>query len=79
MTQDTFKFEENGEEYKIIKVLNPSNILYDYIIYTNDNDNENIYASRYKVINEKIELFPIEEEYEWDYLDKYLMEANNGK
>lgn len=77
MTQDTFKFEENGEEYKIIKVLNPSNILYDYIIYTNDN--ENIYASRYKVVNEKIELFPIEEEYEWDYLDKYLMEANNGK
>ena len=77
MTQDTFKFEENGEEYKIIKVLNPSNILYDYIIYTNDN--ENIYASRYKVINEKIELFPIEEEYEWNYLDKYLMEANNGK
>ena len=77
MIQDTFKFEENGEEYKIIKVLNPSNILYDYIIYTNDN--ENIYASRYKVINEKIELFPIEEEYEWNYLDKYLMEANNGK
>ena len=77
MIQDTFKFEENGEEYKIIKVLNPSNILYDYIIYTNDN--ENIYASRYKVVNEKIELFPIEEEYEWNYLDKYLMEANNGK
>lgn len=77
MAQDTFKFEENGEEYKIIKVLNPSNILYDYIIYTNDN--ENIYASRYKIVNEKIELFPIEEEYEWNYLDKYLMEANNDK
>ncbi len=77
MGENTFKFEADGEEYKIIKILNPSNYNYDYIIYTNDN--KNIYASRYKVINEKIELFPIEEEYEWDYLDKYLMEANNGK
>ena len=77
MNENTFKFEENGEEYKIIKILNPSNILYDYIIYTNDN--ENIYASRYKIVNNKIELYPVEEEYEWNYLNNYLMEENNGK
>lgn len=75
MNNDTIKFEENGEEYKIIKILNPNNILYDYIIYTNDG--ANIFASRYKVNNGQIELTPIEEEYEWNYLDEYLKEVTN--
>ena len=73
---DTFKFEENGEEYQIIKILNPKNILYDYIIYTNDG--VNLYASRYKVKDNQIELSPIEEEYEWNYLDEHLKEVKNG-
>ena len=73
MNKDIFKFEENGEEYKIIKVLNPRNILYDYVIYTNDGIN--LYASRYKVLNEQILLSPIEEDYEWNYLNKHLKEA----
>ncbi len=75
MNSDSFKFEENGEEYKIIKVLNPKNILYDYIIYTNDG--VNIYASRYQINNGNVNLTPVEEEYEWNYLDEYLKEAHN--
>ena len=67
---NTFKFEENGEEYQIVKILNPKNIIYDYIIYTNNNND--FYASRYELVNNEIRLNPIEEEYEWDYIDKEM-------
>ena len=76
MNNDTFKFEENEKEYQIIKIINPKNVFYDYIIYTNDG--VNLFASRYKVNNGQIELSPIEEEYEWNYLDEYLKEVKNA-
>ena len=46
----TFKFSDNGEEYKVMDILAPSNSKYQYIIYTNG---EEIFASRYSVSKDK--------------------------
>ncbi len=73
----TFKFSDNGEEYKVMDILAPSNSKYQYIIYTNG---EEIFASRYSVSKDKkVTLSDVEEEYEWDYIDKVLMEGKNDK
>lgn len=73
---NTFRFEEDGKQYKIIKILSPSNLEYQYIVYTADGTN--IYASRYELIDGKVELSPIIEEYEWDYIDKEMEGIYNG-
>ncbi len=75
MEQNTFRFSKGEEDYQIVKILNPKNVLYDYIIYTNDGTN--LYASRYRIVNNRLELSPIKEEYEWNYLDKYLEGGQN--
>lgn len=71
----TFKFEPNGEEYRVINIVAPKNGKYQYIIYT---DGQEIFASRYVVNNKHVILSDIEEEYEWEYIDKILMEVKNG-
>ncbi len=67
-----FSINENGilTEYKILKLLAPPNGKYQYVIYTKDDGNT--YASRYEITNGNVVLKPIEEEYEWQYVDKYI-------
>ena len=72
----TFKIEPDGVEYKVIDILAPKNSKYQYIIYTDD---EEIFASRYTVNKDRqVSLSDVEEEYEWDYIDKRLEEIQNG-
>ena len=66
----------DNEEYKIIKILSPSNSENKYLIYT-DKDNE-YYASRFIEENGNIKLYDIAEEYEWDYIDKRMEEILHG-
>lgn len=72
----TFSINDNGNiiEYKIIKILTPANSQYQYIVYT-DNDND-YYASRYELVNDNVILKPILEEYEWDYINKFMEEVD---
>lgn len=74
MKNNTFIID--NEEYKIIKILNPSNSENKYLIYT-DKDNE-YYASRFVEENGNIKLYDIAEEYEWDYIDKRMEEILHG-
>ena len=64
-----FKIFEDGREttYEIVKLC--KNNGYNYIIYK---DNDNYYASRYNVINNKIELDGIIDDNEWNFLDQEL-------
>ena len=54
-------------EYEIVKLCKRYNI--NYIIYK---DNDDYYASRYNVVNGKIQLDEIENDYEWDFIDSEL-------
>lgn len=74
MNNNTFIID--NEEYKIIKILSPSNSENKYLIYT-DKDNE-YYASRFIEENGNIKLYDIAEEYEWDYIDKRMEEILHG-
>ena len=58
-------------EYEIIKLCKRDNI--NYIIYK---DNDNYYSSRYNIKNNKIELSLIENDDEWDFIDKCLGDIN---
>ena len=74
-----FSINDNGvlTEYKILKILTPSNSDFQYIIY--EDDKNNTYASRYELKNQEVILKPIEESYEWEYIDGYLEgEKSNG-
>lgn len=70
MNDLTFKVMVDGNEleYKVLKILTPYNSKHQYVIYTDDNINH--YASRYELVDGKIILKPILEEYEWDYIEK---------
>lgn len=71
MKDKTFSVKSDGVEYnyKIIKILCPSNVQYKYIIYT---DGKEIFASRFEKQNEDIILKDIEKQSEWNYIDNYL-------
>lgn len=71
MNNNTFKVDD--EEYKIIKILNPSNSENKYLVYTDKNGE--CYASRYVVENNDIVLYDIAEQYEWDYIDERMEES----
>ena len=47
-----------------------------YIIYTDGtigtDDKENVLASKYEINDDKLIIKPLETEYEWDLIDKYL-------
>lgn len=72
---NTFKIENDGKEYKIIKILAPKNSENRYIIYTDDS--KEYYASRYTMLNDEIVLHNINEEYEWNYIDERIKEIKN--
>ena len=77
MRDITFKVDENGTliEYKVLKILVPENSHYKYLVYTNNNIDK--FASRFEIINGEIILKPIEEKYEWDYIDENIKEVVN--
>lgn len=66
-----FSVIENGllKEYIIIEQFNKNNK--NYIIYKEDN-NDDIYAALYEMIDDKIKIIPIEDEKDYDIVDDYL-------
>ena len=68
-----FKVIENGKEVncKGILIFKDDSNDVNYIVYTEEND-DNIYASRYELENDEIILQPIEHEYEWNLVDNML-------
>lgn len=77
MKDMTFEVNENGKNkvFNIIKYFKNPNNNENYIIYKEDNNDE-IYASRYIVRNNELELLDINSDDEWDYIDKILGEEN---
>ena len=53
----------------------------DYIVYTDgskdEDGNNNIFASRYVVSDESLELLDIEEDNEWDMIDEVIRSIDN--
>jgi uncharacterized protein YrzB (UPF0473 family) len=43
-----------------------------YIIYTENNDNKDIYASTFEINDNELKLHEIENDDEWDYIDSIL-------
>lgn len=70
MKEKYFKVIENNveKEYKIVKIIKHNNI--SYIVYTEDD--EEFFASRYSVVNNKVILDEIKNDDEWDYIDEVL-------
>ena len=68
--KNEFVVNENGLEvrYEIVKLSKYKGN--NYIIYK---DNDNYYASRYDIIDNKIQLDEIIGDDEWDFIDKELM------
>lgn len=66
---NVFKVIEEGieKEYQIVKLCKNNNI--NYIIYKDDID---YYASRYDIIDNKIQLNEITDDNEWDFIDQEL-------
>lgn len=71
MKDNTFKINKDDKtyEYTILKVLVPDNIKFKYLIYTDGSEN---FASRFDIVDEQIVLNPIEEEYEWNYVNENI-------
>lgn len=57
-------------EYEIIATCKNKELGKDYIIYRG-NDN-NIYAARYRIVSDKLELDSDLTDIEWDFIDKEL-------
>lgn len=72
---NTFKVDD--KEYKIIKILAPSNSMNRYIVYTDDTNE--LYASRYEIVDDNIVLKDIDTESEWKYINERMAEIDNGK
>lgn len=68
----TFKLNEDGveKEYFIIKMITNNNK--NYIIYTENNDSKDIYASTFEINDNELKLHEIENDDEWDYIDSIL-------
>lgn len=68
----TFKLNEDGveKEYFIIKMITNNNK--NYIIYTENNDSKDIYASTFEINDNELKLHEIENNDEWDYIDSIL-------
>lgn len=77
MDNYNFTINDNGVEYEyeIVRMVNIPNSKYQYIIYK-DNSNE-YFASRCEVNNTSLVLKEIEEDYEWEELDKIFQEVAN--
>ena len=70
----TFKLTEDGitKEYFIIKMITNKDNNKNYIIYTENNDNKDIYASTFEINDNELKLHEIENDSEWDYVDSIL-------
>ncbi len=70
----TFKLTEDGitKEYFIIKMITNKDNNKNYIIYTENNDNKDIYASTFEINDNELKLHEIENDDEWDYIDSIL-------
>lgn len=70
----TFKLTEDGitKEYFIIKMITNKDNNKNYIIYTENNDNKDIYASTFEINDNELKLHEIENDNEWDYIDSIL-------
>lgn len=66
-----FSVFKNGLEKKIIIIDRPKINKNNYIIYKEENNND-IYASLYKIKDDKLILLPIENEEDYDIIDNYL-------
>lgn len=65
--------DDKAKTYKIVKALNYKNNA--YVIYT-ENDKD-FYASKYEIINDKLQLIEITDEEVYDFLDKELEASNH--
>lgn len=78
------KLIHNGEELScdIITMFKDETNNINYVVYTDgskdENEYKNIYASRYKYIEENsIELLDIEDDKEWDMVDEVIRSIEN--
>ena len=76
-----FKIIENGKEIECEILFTFSEKNTNYIVYTDgtkdENDELEIYASRYILNNDQYFLEEIENDYEWDLIDKMIDEKLN--
>ena len=79
MNNYKFTISDDGVdyEYQVVRLLNIPNSEYQYVIYK-DNNLE-YFASRCEVIDGELELMPIEEDYEWEELDKVFQEVKDNE
>lgn len=74
----TFKVIQNNEEIicNIVLTFRDDNNGISYIVYTDgtkdENNNLEVYASRYKLENDNYILEDIENDYEWNLIDNML-------
>jgi len=73
MKDMTFQVEEDGliKEYNIIKYVKNPNNNKSYILYS-DNNNDEVYASVYRIDKGELVLDAVHDEEEWSFLDKTL-------
>lgn len=73
-----FKIIDNGKyvNCKSILIFKDDNNDINYIVYSEENDS-NIYASRYEIKNDEIVLQSIEKESEWNLIDNMLESSGN--
>ena len=73
----TFEVEENGKnkKFNIIKIVKRNDK--NYIIY-NEENSEEINASTYNIVSNKVILGEIETDEEWDYIDQILEGLDNN-
>lgn len=73
-----FRVVDNGTEIvcNVVKLLDDENNGVSYIIYTDGSKDENgrdfLYASRYTIQGNDYILKPIENDYEWNFIDNML-------
>ena len=70
----TFKLTEDGitKECFIIKMITNKDNNKNYIIYTENNDSKEVYASTFEINDNELKLHEIENDSEWDYVDSIL-------
>ena len=68
-----FKIIDDGKEINCesILIFRDDNNNRNYIVYMEEND-DNVYSSRYNIVNGEIVLEAIENEYEWNMIDNML-------
>ena len=72
---------DNEKEYQTLFTFYNEETKKDYIVYTDDEldeeENKNIYASTYNKEDEELSLLPVETEEEWDNIETLLSTVIN--